>query len=587
MRLKIAAALVIVGLLTMGLGIAQRTVWAPPETITHAVTGDFEDAPLTVLDHTLNNRDGEVQLTVEGEGEMMLAVGRADDVKAWVGDAAHLQVLGYDGDRGLVAEHTSGETEVPSPRGSDMWQTVETGTDRITYTWADPAPGQWAILLASEGDGPAPADVSLTVPNSEGAPWAIPLIVVGALLTVLGLAMFFGRKKAKPEVEPAPGTRAARRRSEAAGKVPMKERSKAGVGRRSFEGGAAALLSLGLIGGLGGAALATTSEPADQPESGSATDAAGTTTSPEAGAVAGGGAGGYPVLLEDQLQEIMDSVASTVEAADAAKNADDLKQRVAGPALEQRSATYEIQSQNSDYEAPMPISAEPIMAEIITSSYEWPRTVVAVTQSKQSEVPQALVLVQEGPRGNYKLRSAVAMLPGTTFPQAPEDPAETTTLDIGSDKALKHSPDSAMAALADVLAGKESKSADQVAENTFVEQITAFQKEQKKANSKNADISFDHTVVDENTRALRTADGGALVFGYLSNSMKSTPSENGGTVKLDKDYAALAGDDRTEEGVKITFGESVMLYVPAAGSDGKIQVIGAAQNLVDADLMDK
>lgn len=587
MRLKIAAALVIVGLLTMGLGIAQRTVWAPPETITHTVAGDFEDAPLTVLDHSLNDRDGEVQLTVEGEGDMMLAVGRADDVKAWVGDAAHLQVLGYDGNRGLVAESTSGETEVPSPRGSDMWQTVETGTDRITYTWADPAPGQWAILLASEGDGPAPTDVSLTVPNSEGTPWAIPLIVIGALLTVLGLAMLFGRKKGKPEVEPAPGSRAARRRSEAGSKARFKERSKVGMGRHGFEGGAAAVLSLGLIGGLGGAALATTSATADQPESGSAKSAASSTAPSGATAGTGGEVGGYPVLLEGQLHEIMDSVASTVEAADAAKNAEDLEPRVDGPALQLRSATYEIQSQNSNYEAPTPISAEPIMAEVITSSYEWPRTVVAVTQSEQSEVPQALVLVQEDPRENYKLHSAVEMLPGTTFPQAAEDPAETTTLENSSDKSLKHSPDSALAALADVLAKKDSKFADQVAENTFVEQITAFQKEQQKANRKNADISFDHSVMEDNTRALRTADGGALVFGYLSNSMKSTPSEKGGTVKLDKDYAALAGDDRTEEGVKITFGESVMLYVPAAGSDRKIQVIGAAQNLVDADLMDK
>ena len=66
--------------------------------------------------------------------------------------------------------------------------------------------------------------------------------------------------------------------------------------------------------------------------------------------------------------------------------------------------------------------------------------------------------------------------------------------------------------------------------------------------------------------------------------MTSTPTEEGGTVKLDEDYAALAGDDSSSKGVTITFGESVMLYVPPEGSGGKVQVIGAAQDLVDAEL---
>lgn len=584
MRLKIAAVLVILGLLAMGAGVGQRTIWEPPETITSTVTEEFKDAPLTVLEHTLNNRNGEVQLTVEGEGQMMLAVGRAKDVKAWVGDAAHLTVLGYNGPD-LVAEYSEGSTDVPSPRGSDMWQTVETGEDRITYTWADPAPGRWSILLASEDGGPAPTDVSLTVPNAATTPWSIPLIVIGALLTVLGLAMLFGPKKDKRTAEPVPGSRAARRQSEARSSGRSRSGAKAGAGRRSFEGGAAAVLTLCLVGGLGGAAGAT--QGPNGPDSSSSPGAGNnaTTTAQEGSAGQDPAAQpGYPVLLEGQLQGIMDSVAGTVETADAAKNAKELKTRVAGPALEQRTATYQIQSKNSDYEAPTPIAAGPIMAEVITSTFEWPRTVVAVTQAKESEVPQALVLVQEGPRENYKLRSAVEMLPGTTFPQAADDPAKTTTLKNSKRSSLVESPESAMAGLADVLANKKSKFADRLAKNTFVEQITTFQKEQIKAN-KNADISFKHTVEKDNTRALRTADGGALVFGYLSNSMTSTPTEDGGTVELDEDYAALAGGDSTETGVTITFGESIMMYVPPAGSEEKVQVIGAAQNLVDAKLM--
>lgn len=570
MRLKIAAALVALGLLAMAAGIGQRTIWAPEETVTATVAGDFGDAPLTVLDHALNNQNGEVQVTVKGEGELMLAVGRADDVEAWVGDAAKLKVLGASGSK-LIAERTDGAMDVPDPRGSDMWQTVKTGEGEISYTWADPAPGQWAILLATDGTNPAPANVTLTVPNTATTPWAIPLIVIGALLTVLGLAMFFGPKKGKRRghpVEPAPGTRAARRHEEK-----QAGHSRSAAMRRSFRAGTAALLGLALAGTASGAALATSS-PSEPGGAAAGINQAGD-PSPR---------GGYPVLLEGQLRQIMESVASTVEKADADKDASQLRPRVAGPALERRSTAYDIQSKNSGYDAPEPISGGPIMASVITSTFEWPRAVVAVTQSEASEVPQAMVLVQEKPRENYKLRSVVSMLPGTTFPQASGDPDKVTTLPPGEASSLKTSPEAALDGLADVLTEKKSQFAPQLAQNTFVEQITAFQQEQLKTN-KNADITFKHKVVEENTRALRTADGGALVFGYLSNSMVSKPTEDGGTVKLDEDYAALAGGDSSSKGVRITFGESVMLYVPPADSDEKVQVIGAAENLVDAKLM--
>ncbi|GAB3265638.1 hypothetical protein [Arthrobacter pigmenti] len=564
MRLKIAAVLVILGLLAMGAGVGQRTIWAPEETVTTSVAGDFEDAPLTVLDPALNDANGEVQLTVKGEGELMLAVGRADDVEAWVGDAAHLTILEQDGQK-LTAERSDGATDVPDPRGSDMWQTVETGEGEITYTWADPAPGEWSLLLATDGTEPAPTNVSLTVPNAEGTPWAIPLIVTGALLTVLGLAMLFRPRKGKRTAEPVPGSRAARRLNES-----RRSRARSGAVRRTMHAGTAGVLGLALVGSAGGAALAANASEEPAAASGNAS-------------ARQGADGGYPVLLEGQLEQVMESVAGTVKDADAGKDAKELQTRVAGPALELRKTTYEIQSKNSDYEAPMPISAGPIMAEVITSSYDWPRTVVAVTQSKASDVPQAMVLVQDKPRENYKLRSVVAMLPGTTFPQASDEPEEVTTLQPGVSGSLAASPKSALEGLADVLTEKDSKFAPQLAKNTFVEQITAFQKEQLKAN-KNADIKFSHKVVDENTRALRTSDGGALVFGYLSNSMISTPSENGGTVKLDEDYAALAGGDSSSKSVSITFGESVMLYIPPEDSDAKVQVIGAAQDLVDAKL---
>jgi ABC-type phosphate transport system auxiliary subunit len=52
LRLKTAAALVLLGLLTLLAGIGQKTFWAPAETVT-ATASAGEAAPLTVIDQKL------------------------------------------------------------------------------------------------------------------------------------------------------------------------------------------------------------------------------------------------------------------------------------------------------------------------------------------------------------------------------------------------------------------------------------------------------------------------------------------------------------------------------------------------------
>lgn len=562
MRSKTAIALIAAGLVAILLGIGFRTVWAPPETLSASYPAGDSTAPVTVIEPAVFGvHDERVDISVEADGEFLLAVGRAGDVDAWVGKAAHNSITGVDGGQ-LQAETVKGDAEVPNPAGSDLWVSEETAEGQADHRWIAPADGEWSILLAADGKQPAPTAVTVSWPNDNSAPWGIVLVIVGALLAVLGLALAALARRGGPGPdagEPAGRGAAAEASGSTASGTAEGQPARGGL-RRRMAGSVRPVLAIAATG-----LLAATALPAH---------AGGTATPKESG-------GSYPVLLDGQLNRILDSVEASVTAGDAARDAKELAPRVGGSALTLRKANYTVRAENPDVAAPAPVSAEPLKTAMVGTTAAWPRTAVAVTQGKENPVPQVIVLSQAGPRENYKMVEAVQMLPGTTFPQVASEGGGTPALAADSAEGLLHAPQQALEVLASNL--NNGKNQDKVGKNTFAEQIRAFQDSQVKAN-KNADIAFSRKVEPESVRALKTADGGAMVFGYIRNVMSSVPAEPGATVELSDEFAALAGKSSTTSGVDVTYGESVAVYVPPAGAKEPISVIGVAQDLVDAKL---
>ena len=562
LRLKTAVALVLLGLLTLLAGIGQRTIWAPSETFTASAPADAAEAPLTVIDQDLRTlHGGTVTINIEGDGNFLLAAGRPDDVEAWVGQTAHNTVTGVGEDReSLQIEHVDGEATAPNPAGSDLWVSTENASGELEYEWTPPADGDWTLLLAADGTQPAPANISMTFPNDTSTPWSIPLMVLGILLILGGVALALLAARNRGGEGGGQGSGFAQR---ARAKVQARQSSKLGMT-------VAGIVTAAALVGTGAAANATTPSP-------EATSGAASGEPAAAPAEAG-----TPVLLDAQFRRILEQVSSAADAGDAAKDAAKLGERVAGTELEVRTQNYKIRSQVGSYEPRMPVRSTKLLTTVVTTDRNWPRSVLAVTQGDGNVVPQLLTMVQQSPRENYKLMKTTPLQPGTTFPNIERDGTETLA---ASDKTgLLYSGEEAMSGLADRLTSTESAFKDKLVEgesSPYIADTLAYQAEVAKA-GENGTFSFTHKVVPESTVVFRTADGGALVLGRINFGFEGTPKAEGDKLTIGDDAAALAGGSETTTGMVLDFAESVAVYVPPAGSTDPMKLVAATRGLVGA-----
>ena len=559
LRLKTAVALVLLGLLTLLAGIGQRTIWAPSETFTAAAPVDAAEAPLTVIDQNLRTlHGGTVKIKIEGDGNFLLAAGRPDDVEAWVGQTAHNTITGVSGDeKSLLVEHADGEATAPNPAGSDLWVSTENASSELEYSWTAPADGDWTLLLASDGTKPAPATVSMTFPNDTSTPWAIPLIILGSLLILGGIALALLSARKRNGEGDGKGSGFAQR---------ARARNEARSSRVTMA--AAGVVAVAVVAGTGAAASATSPAPSPDPSS--------------AASPAAQGQSGPPVLLDAQFRRILEQVSSAVDAGDAAKDAAKLADRVGGTELEVRTQNYKIRSQVGSYEPRMPVRSTKLLTTVVTSDREWPRSVMAVTQGDGNVVPQLLTLVQPSPRENYKLVETNPLQPGTTFPTINRDGTET--LAAGDKTGLLYSGEEALSGLADRLTSEDSAFKDKLVEgesSPYIADTLSYQAEVVKS-GENGNFSFTHKVVPESTVVFRTADGGALVLGRINFGFEGTPKAAGDKLTIGDDAAALAGGKETTTGMVLTFAESVAVYVPPAGSTDPMKLVAATRGLTGA-----
>ncbi|NQX10047.1 hypothetical protein HQQ80_00200 [Microbacteriaceae bacterium VKM Ac-2855] len=595
MRFVLAIVATVIAAVLIALGLGQRTIWAPPDTlrVEAALSGD---APYAVIDGaTLAAQDGRQTITVRGEGDLVVAYGRSADVHDWVGASAYdeltysaeAQSLTSSTETGTAVELTddaaTANDAIVDPRGSDLWLDQYEGNGSVTLTVDVPA--DISLIIATDGTAPAASDITVTWPLDTATPLAGPLLLGGAFFLLVGLVLYIwafihmrrqrGPRRKGPQGKMPRLPRAPRYRptSQAALGIAPK-------GRRSGRGFVVVpvlAVSAALLAGCSADYWPDLAQPSASATA-TATPTAG--AAPEVEVVP-------PVVTTAQAEAIVAQVSQVAAAADAARDGTLLGERFQGEAYQERVVNYQVAAAGGTIEAPAAISSTPLSVILPQATTTWPRLLTTVVENTadSSVAPIALVLQQDAPRSDFKVDYAISLEANARIPDVA--PASVGTSIIAPDsKLMKLAPDQIATAYGDILAnGDASQYAALFDANgdSLRGQVGVDKKNTDRANlPSTASIEFSNKPGASETVALATNDSGALVAVSLDEVTTVKPVAEGSSVSPSGVVQTLLGTDKSTTGIESSYGYQLLFYVPPVGSEEKIVMLGWSQGIVSA-----
>lgn len=290
-----------------------------------------------------------------------------------------------------------------------------------------------------------------------------------------------------------------------------------------------------------------------------------------------------PAVSVGQAQRVLDAVAETVAAGDAANDATGLAARLEGPALAIRSAEY-VRSTATGGARPPTVLPFDEQALLVPETDTWPRTQLVVTEQPDDlQAPRVLVLRQATPRDPYRLWGWARLLPSVQTPAtaAPEEGSPTLPPDA---EGLLLTPLDAVAQYTDVLAnGDASPYVASFAADAFRGAIETERAAVVTQLADAATLTQTYVPAAEPVVTLGTVDGGAIVVSEIATTSTVTLAAAGGNITVEPFYSALAGG-ATTAGTSLTrnFSGVVVMYVPPADSGAQVQVLAGEQSVTGA-----
>ncbi|MCU1578389.1 MAG: hypothetical protein JWP19_593 [Rhodoglobus sp.] len=576
MRFILAIVSFVLAAVMIGYGIAQRTILAEPDEV--AVSSVISStAAVTVIDGaTLNAFAGSQTLTINGSDQVFAAYGRTSDVLAWVGDTTY-NALSFDSAAGAFASKVvpGAEKTVPDPNGSDLWIDDYKKTQTLTLTVN--VPEDISFVIVSDGTQPAPSSIRLSWPLDNSTPWSGPLILGGAIALILGLGLLLWATNHMRS------GRGPRRKPQKLPKVPRK-RSIKGSSRRALPASASGrrrgMIAVPLVLASAIALSACTTNGA-VPAAVAPSPSASASNGPDASAPP------PPAVSTRQVARIISRISAVATKADATRDATLLATRFSGAALELRLANYAIRGADGAQPGLAAIPDGPVKLVLPQQTDLWPRTVLAVIQDAKDNTipPLALFLVQVDARSDYKVSYAITLEPSAKLDNLAPANIGAPRLDPDSNL-LKMSPTDVALAYGDIL----EKDVDSPSYLDFEKAGDSLRTSVGLANKQQtaaalpatAKISFGHMIGPADAIALATNDAGAIIAVNLNETTTVAPVEAGAAVNPTGAVKALSGVAVSTKGVVATYGDQLLFYVPPAGSDGKIILLGYSQGLVSA-----
>ena len=559
MKLFAAIGLFVLSLSLALVGVAQRTVWAPPPAHVLNLKYDAENHFAVIDQKTLSTHPGNPTVTVVADDKTFISSGRESDIRAWIADSSFTSIQIKDAET-LELEPVSnfGIDQSLSPRGSDLWRDEANGKQKAELAVKNEHDA--AVLIATDGRSPAPGQVTVSWPIAyDLTPSNINLIVAGVLLAAALIVNMFSvseeRRRRRPQrrVPKAPqGPKTRSRKSNL--DIPRRGRRVA----RKVSVATSGLLVLGLLSGCSPAAA-----PVDP------------TPSPSSDVIAD-----PPVLVESQIQKIVTNVAMWAKKADGATDKSMLLTRFEGAAQQMRTTYYYLMSKSSKNEA-LPTIEERITWSLPASSTIWPRTLMVVTDAVDNNLPQMLVMSQSSPRSQYKVSFVVSLVPGAALP--PVAAAEAGAIPVASDSAyLKVVPRQLPPTYGDVIDKgtlSEFFGLFDLENDKYYADVSALEQAQVQKLTK-AKIKFKHYLGSSKVLSLSTASGGALVAVYMKDDYTIKPTKVGSGVTVSGNEKIMLGTAGSVKGVRSTYGNMMIFYVPPLSADEKTTLLGVTQGLL-------
>lgn len=284
------------------------------------------------------------------------------------------------------------------------------------------------------------------------------------------------------------------------------------------------------------------------------------------------------MVSEAQERKILDKVSGVVGEVTKKSDADALKSRLTGPALDIRTTQLDVAAKRKDTEPLTDLSME-MQQVILPADPEWPRNSFAITvQPKDLTTPVLMGFEQSDARSQYKLWGWVRLLPGVTMPRFAEAGLGSAAVSP-DDTSLTTTPTDAVKQYASVLTvDSKSKYADNFADDALRQILRDYGKLQVDAiNKEECDGAFKvaYEPTKDPVKAVRTADGGALVMAAMISKETITAREEGCEIgPPTKTTQALWGDADQTNVVEVNYKDMVAMYVPPKESEDQVSLVG-------------
>ncbi|MFP3714341.1 hypothetical protein [Puerhibacterium sp. TATVAM-FAB25] len=285
-----------------------------------------------------------------------------------------------------------------------------------------------------------------------------------------------------------------------------------------------------------------------------------------------------PVLTEDQDTHVLGEVNAVLQAASESNDPAQLEPRLTGPALAIRKSQLEVAKERGNADLVTDIPGE-YQQLIVPTNDTWPRTSFAITvQTEELQTPRLLALDQASPREPYKLWGWVQLASGITMPAFADAELGSENL-AADDDTLLLSPQDAVNQYADVLTtGRGSAFKGTFEDDAFRQLLGNFAKTQKETlDQPNVDGTYTIKVTPtegQDIKAVRTADGGAMVMAALTVTETMTAVEGAKLTPPTRSGKALLGDEEPTNKLVDGYSDMVALYVPPKDADAQVKLLG-------------